>query len=63
MIGVRKQLEVGWTAEDVARAVGVPKHKIYTWKAKYGGTGQNPGSLTGRTGSILVLGTNRSTNF
>jgi len=36
MIGV-KQLEAGRKAEDVAREVGVSKHTIYAWKAKYGG--------------------------
>lgn len=38
MIGALKQLEAGRTAEDVAREVGVSKHTIYAWKAKYGGT-------------------------
>jgi putative transposase len=37
MIGARKQLEAGRKAEDVAREVGVSKHTIYAWKAKYGG--------------------------
>jgi putative transposase len=37
MIGVLKQLEAGPKAEDVAREVGVSKHTIYAWKAKYGG--------------------------
>lgn len=37
MIGALKQLEAGRKAEDVAREVGVSKHTIYTWKAKYGG--------------------------
>jgi putative transposase len=37
MIGALKQLEAGRKAEDVARAVGVSKHTIYAWKAKYGG--------------------------
>jgi putative transposase len=37
MIGALKQLEAGRTAEDVAREVGVSKHTIYAWKAKYGG--------------------------
>lgn len=32
-----KQLEAGRRAEDVAREVGVSKHTIYAWKAKYGG--------------------------
>jgi putative transposase len=30
-------VEAGRKAEDVAREVGVSKHTIYTWKAKYGG--------------------------
>jgi putative transposase len=29
--------EAGRRAEDVAREVGVSKHTIYAWKAKYGG--------------------------
>jgi putative transposase len=37
MIGVLKQVEAGRKAEDVAREVGVSKHTIYAWKAKYGG--------------------------
>ncbi len=37
MIAALKQMEAGRTAEDVAREVGVSKHTIYTWKAKYGG--------------------------
>ena len=37
MIGVLKQLEAGRKAEDAAREVGVSKHTIYAWKAKYGG--------------------------
>jgi putative transposase len=37
MIGVLKQLEAGRKAEDVAREIGVSKHTIYAWKAKYGG--------------------------
>ena len=39
MIGTLKQLEAGRKAEDVAREVGVSKHTIYAWKAKYGGMG------------------------
>src|SRR2546426_12785088 len=39
MIGALKQLEAGRKAEDVAREVGVSKHTIYAWKAKYGGMG------------------------
>src|SRR5437660_10462817 len=37
MIGALKQLEAGRKAEDVAREVGISKHTIYAWKAKYGG--------------------------
>lgn len=37
MIGALKQLEAGRKAEDVAREVGVSKHRIYAWKAKYDG--------------------------
>lgn len=37
MIGALKQLEAGRKAEDVAREVGVSKHTIYAWNAKYGG--------------------------
>jgi len=37
MIGALKQLEAGRKAEDMAREVGVSKHTIYAWKAKYGG--------------------------
>ena len=31
------QIEAGRKAEDVAREVGVSKHTIYAWKARYGG--------------------------
>ena len=41
MIGALKQLEAGRKAEDVAREVGVSKHTIYAWKAKYGGMDVN----------------------
>jgi putative transposase len=37
MLGALKQLEAGRTAADVAREVGVSKHTIYAWKARYGG--------------------------
>jgi len=37
MIAALKQMEAGRRAEDVAREVGVSKHTIYAWKAKYGG--------------------------
>ena len=37
MIGALKQVEAGRKVEDVAREVGVSKHTLYGWKAKYGG--------------------------
>jgi putative transposase len=37
MIAALKQVEAGRVVEDVAREVGVSKHTIYGWKAKYGG--------------------------
>src|SRR5580692_8641726 len=37
MIAALKQVEAGRKAEDVAREVGVSKHTLYAWKAKYGG--------------------------
>jgi putative transposase len=37
MIGALKQVEAGRKAADVARELGVSKHTIYAWKAKYGG--------------------------
>ena len=37
MIASLKQMEAGRPAEDVAREVGVSKHTLYSWKAKYGG--------------------------
>jgi putative transposase len=37
MISALKQVEAGRKAEDVAREVGVSKHTLYAWKAKYGG--------------------------
>jgi putative transposase len=36
IIGALKQLEAGRTAEDVGREMGVSKHTIYAWKAKFG---------------------------
>ena len=37
IIGVVKQLEAGRTAIEVGREMGVSKHTIYGWKAKFGG--------------------------
>ncbi len=36
MIGALKQMEAGRTAADVGRELGVSKHTIYAWKAKFG---------------------------
>ena len=41
MIAVLKQAEAGRKVEDVARELGVSKHTIYSWKAKYGGMDVN----------------------
>jgi putative transposase len=41
IIAALKQVEAGRKAEDVAREVGVSKHTIYAWKAKYGGMDVN----------------------
>jgi putative transposase len=30
-------MEAGRKAEDVGREIGVSKHTLYAWKAKYGG--------------------------
>jgi putative transposase len=37
MIGALRQLEAGRTAAEIGRELGVSKHTIYAWKAKYGG--------------------------
>jgi len=37
MIGALKQMEAGRKAEDVAREIGISRHTLYAWKAKYGG--------------------------
>ena len=37
MIAALKQVEAGRKVEEVAREVGVSKHTLYAWKAKYGG--------------------------
>ena len=37
IIAALKQVEAGRAVEDVAREVGVSKHTIYAWKAKFGG--------------------------
>ena len=37
IIAALKQVEAGRKVKYVAREVGVSKHTLYTWKAKYGG--------------------------
>jgi putative transposase len=37
IIAALKQVEAGRKTEEVARELGVSKHTIYGWKAKYGG--------------------------
>ncbi len=37
MIAALKQVEAGRKVEDVALEVGVSRHTMYAWKAKYGG--------------------------
>jgi putative transposase len=37
MIMAVKAMEAGRTAMDIGRELGVSKHAIYAWKAKYGG--------------------------
>lgn len=37
IIAALKQVEAGRTTDAVAREVGVSKHTLYAWKAKYGG--------------------------
>ena len=37
MICAVKQMEAGRMAMEVAREIGVSKHTIYGWKAKFGG--------------------------
>jgi putative transposase len=37
IIAALKEVEVGRATEGVARELGVSKHTIYAWKAKYGG--------------------------
>src|SRR5437870_11674978 len=37
IIAALKQVDAGRAVEDVAREVGVSKHTIYAWKAKYVG--------------------------
>ena len=37
IIGALKQVDAGRTTEDLARELGVSKHTIYAWRAKYGG--------------------------
>jgi putative transposase len=37
IIEVVKRVDSGQRADDLARELGVSKHTIYAWKAKYGG--------------------------
>jgi transposase len=37
MVAALKQVKAGDKVEDVAREMGVSKHTLYSWKAKYGG--------------------------
>ena len=37
IIAALKRAESGLTCEQVGRELGVSKHTIYAWKAKYGG--------------------------
>ena len=41
IIAALKQLEAGRKAADVGREMGVSKHTVYAWKAKYGGLDVN----------------------
>ena len=50
MIAALKQVEAGRKVEDVAREVGVSKHTIYAWKAKYGGDGCQRGAAVAAAG-------------
>src|SRR5260221_4259058 len=43
MIGALKQMEAGRSAAEVGRELGVSKHTVYAWKAKYGGGGVGGG--------------------
>ena len=37
IIGAVKQMEAGRTAIEIGRELGISKHAVYAWKAKYGG--------------------------
>jgi putative transposase len=39
IIAAIHQVDAGRTCIEVAREVGVSKHTLYAWKAKYGGLG------------------------
>ena len=41
IIGAIQQVDAGRTCIEVAREVGVSKHTIYAWKARYGGLSVN----------------------
>ena len=62
MIGALKQLEAGRKAEDVAREVGLSKHTIYAWKAKYGGMDVNR-AWQAKQREMRMLGSRRRVHF
>jgi putative transposase len=37
MIEAIKQMDAGRAAAEIARELGVSRHSVYAWKAKYGG--------------------------
>ena len=37
IVAALKEMDAGRKVEDVAREVGISKHTLYSWKAKYGG--------------------------
>ena len=41
IIGAIHQVDAGRTCIEVAREMGVSKHTVYAWKAKYGGLNVN----------------------
>src|SRR5512146_2397153 len=36
MVAAVKQMEAGRTAAEIGREIGVSKHTLYAWKAKFG---------------------------
>ena len=37
IVAALKEMDAGRKVEDVAREVGISKHTLYSWKARYGG--------------------------